>query len=134
MKKNICSSRLRSLSCGIMLLKVRVHFVARPLSSCELSTPGEVETLLPHLIHFTKAHRAEGLALQVVLNQFGIELRDAVEQAWKKPLESAGDTGMDSWATRMQEKEKERMINPIERVDKPELNAVDSRVRWPLGA
>jgi elongator complex protein 1 len=117
-----------------MPLEVLSHLVARFLSSYEFSTPGEVETLLPHLIHFTEVHRAEGLALQGGLNRFGIELRDVIEEAWRKPSESGADAGTESWATRMQEKEKERLINPIERVEKPELNAVDSRPKWPLGA
>lgn len=32
---------------------------------------------------------------------------------------------MDSWAARMQEKDRDRLIDPIERVQKPEMGAVE---------
>lgn len=134
MKRSTCSNRLRSLSCDSKLLEVRLHLIAQFWSSYESSISGEVESLLPHLVHFTSEHRAEGLALQDRLNQLGIELRDAVDGAWGKPPEITGDIRTNSWATRMQEKEKERMINPIERVEKPEMSVVGSSSRWLLGA
>lgn len=75
-------------------------------------------------MQLSKAHRVEGEALQEVLSAFDKELRDTIEEIWKK-------TGVDqeqladSWAARMQEKERDRLIEPIERVQKPEMGAVE---------
>ena len=79
---------------------------------------------MPHLLQFSKAHRAEGEALQQELSAFDKALREAIEEIWKK----AGvkqEEPVDSWAARMQERERDRMIDPIERVQKPEMGVVE---------
>ena len=91
------------------------------------TTIGEVGSLLPHLLQFTDEHREEGIALQDSLDKFEAELSAAVEQVWRKPDELNGDGGTRGWAARMEEKEKQ--INPIERVEKPGLNRADWRVK-----
>jgi len=92
-------------------------------------TQGEVGSLLPHLLHFTEEHREEGMALQDDLGKFEAELNAAVEEIWRKPTEPDGDTGTKGWAARMEEKEKERQANPIEKVEKPGLNRTDWRIQ-----
>ena len=89
-----------------------------------LTAAGEVKKLLPHLLQFSKAHRAEGEALQQAFSEFDKELREAIEEIWKKP-EAEQEQPVDSWTTRMQEKEKDRLIDPIERVQKPEMGVVE---------
>lgn len=89
-----------------------------------LTAAGEVKKLLPHLLQLSKAHRAEGEALQQTFNAFDTELREAIEDIWKKP-EVAQEQPVDSWATRTQEKERDRLIDPIERLQKPEMGVVE---------
>ncbi|KIJ66069.1 hypothetical protein HYDPIDRAFT_174791 [Hydnomerulius pinastri MD-312] len=88
------------------------------------ATQGEVKKLLPHLLHFSKEHRSEGVALQKEFSAFDKELRDAVEEIWKNPRSTDEPAPVDSWAIRMQEKEKERLVDPVERVPKPEMAGV----------
>ncbi|KAG9312245.1 IKI3 family-domain-containing protein [Chiua virens] len=87
-------------------------------------TQSEVKKLLPHLLHFSNAHRTEGQSLQQEVSAFDTELRTVIDEIWKKPgIEQ--EQSMDSWAARMQEKEKERLIDPNERVSKPEMGIVE---------
>lgn len=74
---------------------------------------------------FTPEHRAEGLSLQKELTEFEVELREAVEWIWTKPSEDTVDGGppQDSWASRMEEIEKKKQVNPIDQVPKPVLEA-----------
>ncbi|KAH0829046.1 IKI3 family-domain-containing protein [Lanmaoa asiatica] len=88
---------------------------------------GEVRKLLPHLLQFSKAHRAEGEALQQEFSAFDTELRRVIEEIWKKPGVER-EQFADSWATRMQEKERDRLIDPVERVQKPEMGVVEWRI------
>jgi elongator complex protein 1 len=82
---------------------------------------GEIKKLLPHLFQLSKAHREEGVALQVEFDRLQSELRGAIEDVWKfKPDEQP--TPVDSWATRMEEKAKEQLIEPLQRVPKPEMS------------
>ncbi|KAG0700203.1 pol II transcription elongation factor [Suillus ampliporus] len=83
------------------------------------TTQGEIRKILPHLLQFSQVHREEGVALQVEFNQLQSELREAIEDIWKKPDES---TPVDSWATRMQDKAKKQLIEPLQRVPKPEMS------------
>ncbi|KAG1726875.1 pol II transcription elongation factor [Suillus paluster] len=83
------------------------------------TTQGEIRKLLPHLLQLSQAHREEGVALQVEFDQLQSELREAIEDIWKKPDEP---TPVDSWATRMQEKAKEQLIEPLQRVPKPDMS------------
>ncbi|KAJ7125399.1 IKI3 family-domain-containing protein [Mycena epipterygia] len=84
------------------------------------ATQGDARQLLPHLSQFTPEHEAEGFALQAELGEFEQELVDAVEEIWKKPLEEEESAVQDSWAQRMEQKEKQRLVDPIERVAKPD--------------
>ncbi|KAG1767483.1 pol II transcription elongation factor [Suillus placidus] len=89
------------------------------------TTQGETRKLLPHLLQLSQAHREEGVALQVEFDYLQSELRAAIEDIWKKPDEP---TPVDSWATRMQEKAKEQLVEPLQRVPKPEM----SKSEWSL--
>ncbi|THV06651.1 pol II transcription elongation factor [Dendrothele bispora CBS 962.96] len=102
------------------------------------ATRDEGSKLLPHLLQFTPEHRDEGLAMQRELADFETELKAAVEEIWAvtPPL---GDGSInstenaptrDSWAARMEEAEKNRRINPVERVPKPEMSG--DRGDWKL--
>lgn len=92
--------------------------VAKLVERCA-TTQGEIKKLLPHLLQLSKAHREEGVALQVEFDCLQSELRAAIEDIWKKPDEP---TPVDSWATRMQEKAKEQLVEPLQRVPKPEMS------------
>lgn len=90
--------------------------------------------LLPHLLQFTEEHQKEGRALQQELLSFGEELGAAVEEIWKRPPESDGaieSAPADSWAARMQEYEKQRQTDPLEKVVKPELTKMEWTLRLP---
>ncbi|KAG2158594.1 pol II transcription elongation factor [Suillus bovinus] len=83
------------------------------------TTQGDIKKLLPHLLQLSQAHREEGVALQVEFDCLQSELRTAIDDIWKKADES---TPVDSWATRMQEKAKEQLVEPLQRVPKPEMS------------
>ncbi|KAG6836197.1 hypothetical protein H0H93_010463, partial [Arthromyces matolae] len=78
----------------------------------------EARNLLPHLLQFTSEHREEGTALQQLLDDFDGELKRSLDEIWTKPDE---DNSVDSWATRMEQVEKDRRANPVDKVAKPEL-------------
>ncbi|EIW80500.1 pol II transcription elongation factor [Coniophora puteana RWD-64-598 SS2] len=84
---------------------------------------GEVSRLLPHLFQFSAEHRVEGLALQADAAAFQDELTRAIDEIWKRP-EGDAETE-DSWAARMQQKEKERQVDPLQRVSRPEIPGAD---------
>ncbi|KAJ7750119.1 pol II transcription elongation factor [Mycena maculata] len=85
------------------------------------ATQGDARQLLPHLIQFAPEHVAEASALQVELAEFEQEFVDAVEEIWKKSVASEEEPEMqDSWALRMEEKAKQRLVDPLERVVKPD--------------
>lgn len=79
------------------------------------------------MLQFSKEHRAEGAALQQDFSAFDVELREAIDEVWKK-TENEEQQPADSWAARMQDKEKERLVDPIERVQKPDMGVV----QWEL--
>jgi elongator complex protein 1 len=87
---------------------------------------GEIKKLLPHLLQLSQAHREEGVSLQVEFDHLQSELRGAIEDIWKKPDEPAP---VDSWATRMQEKAKEQLVEPLQRVSKPEMSTSEWRLK-----
>lgn len=80
----------------------------------------EARGLLPHLLQFTKEHREEGHCMQQHLVQFEMELKDTLDEIWARPPE---ETPVDSWALRMTEAERDRKVNPIDKVPKPEFPA-----------
>jgi elongator complex protein 1 len=83
---------------------------------------------LPHLSQFTSEHRTAAQSLQDDLKLFELELTEALEEIWAKPVENLVET--DTWALRMEEKEKDRLINATDKVSKPELSrGVDWRMR-----
>ncbi|KAE9404784.1 IKI3-domain-containing protein [Gymnopus androsaceus JB14] len=84
------------------------------------STRGEGARLLPHLLKFTPDHREEGLAMQQELSEFEAELGAAIEEIWTVSIISSAPD--DSWAARMEEAERQRRINPVERVAKPQID------------
>jgi elongator complex protein 1 len=92
--------------------------VAKLVERCA-ATQGEIKKLLPHLLQLSQAHREEGVALQLEFAYLQSELRAAIEDIWKKPDEP---TPVDSWATRMQEKAKEQLVEPLQRVPRPEMS------------
>ncbi|CAL1711610.1 unnamed protein product [Somion occarium] len=87
------------------------------------TTQAEAISLLPHLFQFSEEHREEGLALQQELMEFEEELKQAVEDIWKKKSAEAegAEPFEDGWAARMQEYEKQRQIDPLDKVARPDL-------------
>jgi len=85
------------------------------------TTHNDAERLLPHLFQFTSEHRQEGIELQRQVSDFSSELRKAVDSIWKKQDDEEVTTP-EGWAARMQDYEKQRHIDPLEKVVKPELN------------
>ncbi|KAF8845970.1 pol II transcription elongation factor [Paxillus ammoniavirescens] len=120
MERKVGSGRKGTVDEEEYLLKSMSKVVTR----CA-ATQAEVKKLLPHLLQLSKEHRAEGIALQREFSAFEQELREAIEDIWKKPGSTEEPGPVDSWVTRMQEKEKERLIDPIERVPRPEVEAVE---------
>ncbi len=81
--------------------------------------------LLPHLFQFTEEHRAEGLELQNEVAEFSDELKAAIDETWKKSLEVEAETSLEGWAARMQEYERQKRIDPLDKVSRPELTKQD---------
>ncbi|KAF5387234.1 hypothetical protein D9757_006815 [Collybiopsis confluens] len=98
-------------------------------------TRGEGKRLLPHLLKFTAEHRKEGLAMQRDLAKFEAELGVAMDEIWAVTVEETDEgqaaapasvpmpSVQDSWAARMEETERLRRINPLERVARPQVDA-----------
>ncbi|KAF9262678.1 pol II transcription elongation factor [Marasmius fiardii PR-910] len=85
------------------------------------ATRDEVGKLLPHLLQFSAEHRREGLEMQRDVDELELELKEAVDETWMKTTEAQDVLPQrDSWAARMEEAERNRRINPIDRVPKPE--------------
>ncbi|KAF8627641.1 hypothetical protein AX15_004335 [Amanita polypyramis BW_CC] len=84
------------------------------------TTRDEVRNLLPHLFQFTPEHREEGRALQAELGDFENEFERALEEVWTKATDDDSPPA-DSWASRMEERERNKASNPIDKVSKPEF-------------
>ena len=82
---------------------------------------GDVNNLLPHLLQFPEEYRAEGLALKDDLCKLELELKSSVEDIWKKPDDADNEFKAESWAARMEAKEKEKQVDPLQRVEKPTM-------------
>jgi len=95
----------------------------RPDHFCDLL--GEGKKLLPHLLRLSEQHRSGGRALQQDMESFEKELTDAIDEMWTRPATSDKQTLLDSWASRMLEKEKEGRIDPLDRVPKPDIETSD---------
>jgi elongator complex protein 1 len=93
---------------------------------CNVSA--ESENVLPHLWQFTVEHRSAGKSLQHDLCQFEIELREAVGKIWARAEPDSEAVLEDTWSSRMAEKEKERLVEPVVRVVKPEVSEKDWRL------
>ncbi|KAJ7496599.1 pol II transcription elongation factor [Mycena latifolia] len=91
------------------------------------ATQGDARQLLPHLCQFTPEHDAEGIALQAEISDFEQELVDGVEEIWKKSVraEESAASVQDSWAQRMDDKAKQRLIDPLDRVPKPDTKGTE---------
>lgn len=68
-------------------------------------------------------HREEGVRLQKDMARLGEELENAVEEIWGTPAgeEDKAVHVEETWASRMEELEKNKRVNPVERVPKPEM-------------
>ncbi|KAL1945489.1 hypothetical protein VTO73DRAFT_2340 [Trametes versicolor] len=101
------------------------------------TTQADCTSLLPHLLQFTDEHRAEAASLQQELSELAGELTEAVEEIWKKTPENEEGTeaapapAMDSWAARMEAHEKQKHINPVDKVAKPDLARPEWKLRLP---
>ncbi|EEB98896.1 hypothetical protein MPER_01516 [Moniliophthora perniciosa FA553] len=94
----------------------------------------EAGKLLPHLLQFTPEHRDEGMAMQEDVVQLEQGLKTAIDEIWTKTPPEGQDQEpvvpmQDSWAARMEEIERNRRINPIERVPKPDILSADWRLK-----
>ncbi len=65
--------------------------------------------------------------MQQDLDELEQELKASLEEIWKKPAEDEEDE--DSWAKRMEEAEKKKLVNATDKVTKPELSRVDWRMK-----
>jgi elongator complex protein 1 len=91
----------------------------------------EASHLLPHLFQLSPEHREEGEELQAEVDAFGKELIEDVEWIWKKEeLDPDQEPAMDSWANRMAEAERQRLINPSDKIAKP---LMDGKKDWRIG-
>ncbi|KAI0314583.1 IKI3 family-domain-containing protein [Amylostereum chailletii] len=87
------------------------------------TTQDEASSLVPHLLQLTDEHRAEARELQDELAAFEKELAEAIAQVWPMaPGEVEGEEPQDSWAQRMEEREKERE-QAVKAVVKPSLRS-----------
>ncbi len=80
--------------------------------------------LLPHLLQLSPEHHAEGLLLQADVLAFQEELKTAVEEIWTKSspeLEEGVETTPEGWAARMKEYERQKRIDPLEKVARPDI-------------
>lgn len=125
-RRNISSNPLPSSSRGSRLHKVGNRPVTTVLLMfCIFHFQGEARNLLPHLFQITADHRREGQELQREISDFETEFRVAVEDIWARPVTTDGDAEVpapDTWLTRMEEAEKRKQINPIDKVPKPDLS------------
>lgn len=105
----------------------------------------DAQHLLPHLFQFpTEDHRSEGLSLQHEIAHFEKELRAAIDEVWTKSpvpqVESEassilqnpalgaamGTDGMaEGWAKRMREYELNARLDPLDKVQKPDVGKVE---------
>lgn len=91
--------------------------------------------MLPHLFQFSGQHRHEGRALQADVVEFERELKEAVDEIWSRgvteedPSKDPDAVEEDTWATRMAELERQRLINPLGRVSKPDVIRID---KWKM--
>ncbi|KAF5375529.1 hypothetical protein D9615_009198 [Tricholomella constricta] len=113
MERKIGSGRKGTVDEEEYLLKSLTKLAARVATIQD-----EAKGLLPHLLQFTPEHRQEGVAMQQHLAEFGLELKRSLEEIWYKPPE---EQPVDSWATRMEEVEREKRTNPVDKLPKPEL-------------
>ncbi|KNZ72380.1 Elongator complex protein 1 [Termitomyces sp. J132] len=120
MERKVGSGRKGTVDEEEYLLKSLTKLAARFATIQE-----EARNLLPHLLQFTPEHREEGMTMQKHLANFEDELQSSLEEIWTKPLE---ENPIDSWATRMEQVEKERRTNPVDKVPKPDLSS--SKKGW----
>ncbi len=87
-------------------------------SSVTVSFKAEATNLLPHLFQIAEEHHEEGWDLQQELEGFALELKESVDEIWKKPqdAEAEGKTTAERRAKRMQEYEKQSQIDPTDTV------------------
>ncbi len=110
---------------------------ALPQPLTKLISAADCASLLPHLLQFTDEHRTEAASLQQELSELAGELTEAVEEIWKKTPESEEGTeaasapAMDSWAARMEAHEKQKHVNPVDKVAKPDLARPEWKLRLP---
>ncbi|KAF7791354.1 hypothetical protein EIP86_002368 [Pleurotus ostreatoroseus] len=85
------------------------------------NTQNDAVNLLPHLFQFLEEHQAEGKELQDEISDFAAELKEAVEEVWKKAQDTEVEMSPEGWTARMQEYERQKRIDPLDKVSKPEL-------------
>ncbi|KAG1716214.1 hypothetical protein ID866_954 [Astraeus odoratus] len=100
------------------------------LAARSAATQADVKKLLPHLLHFSEQHRSEGRALQQDMESLDKELRDAIDEIWTKSTSTDRLAPSDSWTSRMLDREKEQLIDPVQRVPKPEMEISDWGIRF----
>ena len=70
--------------------------------------------------------------MQEELTTFEKELREAVDEIWQVPDAEAEGVTSDGWAARMQEYEKRRQVNPLEKVTKPDVKKQEWNLKFPF--
>jgi elongator complex protein 1 len=85
---------------------------------------------LPHLLHFTDEHRTEADTLQNDLDELAQELEETIDEIWRKPSEDGDDQGsVDSWAKRMEDRQRNRQVDPTDKIGRPEINQLDWKMK-----
>ncbi|KAI6112013.1 pol II transcription elongation factor [Pisolithus croceorrhizus] len=123
MERKVGSGRKGTVDEEEYILKSVTKLVAR----CGV-LQADVKKLLPHLLHFSELHRSEASIAQQDMESFERELRDSIEEIWGSPS-TAENPAQDSWTNRMLAKEKEQLMDPLERVSKPVVESSD----WGIG-
>ncbi|KAI0090814.1 pol II transcription elongation factor [Irpex rosettiformis] len=88
------------------------------------ATQVDATHLLPHLFQLSVDHHAEGLLLQADVLAFKEELNKAVEEIWTKTPQEAEEgveATLEGWSARMKEYERQRRIDALEKVAKPDI-------------
>jgi elongator complex protein 1 len=83
---------------------------------------------VPHLLRFSPVHRTAARDAQNEVAAFSREIAEAFDEVWPAPTEDAETVAaepLESWASRMAEREKERE-RAIKAITKPDLRADES--------
>ncbi|KAI0686278.1 Elongator complex protein 1 [Cytidiella melzeri] len=85
------------------------------------ATLADAAHLIPHLFQLSPTHHTEGVLLQTDVFAFQQELHASVEEIWTKTPQTDDGAEEEGWATRMKEYERQKRVDPLEKVGRPEV-------------